>query len=124
MDEEEFDSLIHSRSFRSEDARHFEAQAGRLTTLGIELWGRTAADLERHLAAPHPKIPAGVDLTGLLNLHAMVQKILDALGDPRHPLSLPLARSSAIISVGGHRFTEWEARLEIVRRAIEHFEKR
>jgi hypothetical protein len=121
MDEEELDSWMHSRPFKSEDAGRAELEAGRLTALGVALWGRTSADLQRQLLAPHPEIPHGVDLDELRKLQRSAQEIVDALNDSRRPWLHSLARTSAIISVGNQRFTEWEARLEIVRRAIDRF---
>jgi hypothetical protein len=122
MDEEEFDSLMHSRPFAREDAIQAEAQAGRLTGLGIALWGRTSAGLQRQLLAPRPELPAGIELADLRSLQRWAQGILQGLGDPRRKWLLPMGRSAAIISVGSQRFTEWEARLEIVSRAINYLE--
>jgi hypothetical protein len=100
-----------------------DAQARRCTTLGIALWGRNSGDLQRQLLASHPEIPPGFDLENFWYLYRSAQRIAENLNNPRHAWSLPFARSSAMISVGTQRFTEGEARCEIVRRAIEYLEK-
>ena len=65
MTEEEFDAFMPNRPFRHDDLKQVEADAGRLTTLGLALWGITPADLERQLDASHPKIPAGLQIGGI-----------------------------------------------------------
>ncbi len=123
MREEEFDSSTPLRPFRREDAMQAEAAAGRCTTLGIALWGKSAEDLQRQLSAPHPEIPSGCDLEDLRKLQAYAQKLSGALQNPRNTWWSSLAHSSLSILVGTERFTAWEARCEIVRRAIDHLEK-
>jgi hypothetical protein len=59
MTEEEFDSLMPNWPFQHDDLRQAEADAGRFTTLGLALWGRSPADLERQLDARDPEIPPG-----------------------------------------------------------------
>ena len=100
-----------------------EAQARRLTMLSIALWGSTSADLQRQLLAPHPEIPTGFDLADFRRLYRNAETIAIRLGDPRCAWVSPGARSATIF-VGSRSFTEWEARCEIVRRAIEYLEKR
>jgi hypothetical protein len=117
MDEEEFDLLMQGRPFGTADAMRMDAQARRCTTLGIPLWGTTPAGLQRQLLAPHPEIPAGFDLADFHRLHRSTQAILKLMVDPRGPFF-------------NHHFggtqslVEWEARCEIVRRAIEYLERR
>ena len=125
MTEDEFDSLAVWLPFRREDATRAETQRGRLlTTLGVALWGRTADDLQRQLLAPHPEIPVGFELADFQALHRTVQMIVTALHDPQLArLSLAALRPPPI-SVGADQFTGWEARCEIVRRAIEYLESR
>ena len=48
--------------------------------------------------------------------------VREAVSDPRRPSLRSVARSSATIWAGGQRFTTWEARCEVVRRAIEYLE--
>lgn len=122
MTEEEFDSSMTLRSFRREDATRAEAEAARCTTVGVALWGRTADDLQRQLIAPHPEIPAGCDLADLRMLQSHVQRISAALTNPRNTWLSSFALASLNILVGAQRFTAWEARSEIVRRAIDYLE--
>jgi hypothetical protein len=124
MDEEELDSMLRSRPFTTADVVRFEAQAGHLARVGRRLWGRTSADLQRQLLERRPEIPSGVELADLRDLQAWVQEFVDALSDPKRPWLLGFARSTPVIAAGDRRFTEWEARLEVVRRAIEYFETR
>jgi hypothetical protein len=124
MDEEEFDASFHLLPFGRVDATRADAQFRRRTALGVALWGRNAGDLQRQLLAPYPEIPSGFDLAEFRDLLRSAEGISTVLSDPGRAWLLPLARSSAIISVGTQRFTEWEARCEILRRAIEYLEKR
>ena len=73
-------TTAHVRRFRREDVMQFEAEAVRLTILGMALCGRTSADLQRQLNAPYPEIPSGCYLTDLRKLQRTVQKIPTALG--------------------------------------------
>ena len=123
MNEEEFDSLIHGRPFGPADVRLLETQAGRCTSLGVALWGRTSDDLQRQLQAPYPEIPSGSELADFRKLQQWVRVVSERSGDPRFAWLPHLALSSSTISAGTRRFTEWEARSEIVRRAIEYLEK-
>jgi hypothetical protein len=124
MDEAEFDAYLNLRPLGRDDITRADAQARRCTALGVALWGRNSADLQRQLLAPRPEIPLGFDLADFWDLLRSSQRISEALGDPRRTWLLPLARSSASISVGSQQFTVWEARCEIVRRAIEYLESR
>ncbi len=121
MDEEEFDSLTRLRPFGREDAMRVDAQWRRIATLGQALWGRTSDDLQRQLLARYPDIPPNFDLADFRRLQQSAHKISAALGGPRFAWMSPLSRSSSIL-VGTQRFTAWEARCEIVRRAIEYLE--
>jgi hypothetical protein len=125
MEEEEFDSLMRSRPFGSKDAMMADALLRRRMTLGIALWGSTLDDLRRQLLAPSPEIPPGFQLADFMELERSAHEILGGLSDPRFAsLSQShLAFSSHTIVVGIQRFTAWEARCEIVRRAIEYLEK-
>jgi hypothetical protein len=92
-------------------------------TLGIALWGRTPEDLQRQLLAPSPEIPSGFDLADFRELQRSAHEISARLSDPRFRWLSHLAFSSHTFFVGNQRFTAWEARCEIVRRAIEYLEK-
>jgi hypothetical protein len=123
MDEQEFDSLMPSRPFRREDALRADLQLRRGITLALALWGRTPDDLRRQLLAPVPEIPSGFDLADLQELQRNAQNISAGMSDPRNAWLSRLAFSSHTIFVGAQRFTAWEARCEIVRRAVEYLEK-
>ncbi len=115
MDEQEFDSLFQ-HPFKRVDAMRVE---GRLGRLAVALFGKTLDDLQRQLLAPFPELPASFDLADfrVLNQRLTQTENLFKL-NPRH------AWASRDISVGTERFTVWEARREVVRRAIEHLERR
>lgn len=123
MNEDEFDSLIPNRPFLREDLAQFEADAGRFTTLGLALWGRTPADLQRRLDAPYPDIPPGCTLMDLRKLERYLERLSIAAAKQRNAWLGPLALSSLTLIAGRQRTTALEARSEIVRRAIEYLEK-
>ena len=127
MDEEEFDSLRQWRPFGTDDAMRADAQARRCTALGTALFGKTPDDLHRQLLAPYPEIPSGFDLADFRALQKSF-RIATLLADRRYGwlASSPMTRalSSPIIVLGTQRLTAWEARCEIIRRAIEYLEKR
>lgn len=118
MDEEDLDLLIGGRPFGTADAMLLDVQARRCTALGIALWGTTSAGLQRQLLEPYPEIPSGFDLADFRRLHRSAHTISTS------SWLTHVARSSAIIFVGSQSFSEWEARCEIVRRAIEYLERR
>jgi hypothetical protein len=129
MTEEEFDSLMRAaRPFGSEDARQMEARmlhsTALLTTLGAALWGKTNDDLRCQLLRPYPAIPPGC---GVHDLHDLLQasaQMLSTIAAAYKIVGLPHAfDTSRTIVVHDRSYTAWEARCEIVRRAIEHLEK-
>lgn len=124
MNEEEFDSLKPWRPFGTSDAIRADAQARRCTALAIALFG----DLHRQLLAPHPEIPSGFELADFRELQKSTLELVARLGDPRHEFlnssSTIRALTAAIIVVGSQRLTAWEARCEVIRRAIEYLENR
>ena len=124
MDEEELDSVMGWRPFTREDARRLEAQWHRSATLGIALWGRTSADLQRQLQARYPEIPTGFTLADFRDLRRTAERLARLSRDPRYAALAGMGHASATITVGAERFTAWEARCEVVRRAIEYLEKR
>ena len=129
MDEQEFDAVFQ-QPLGTKDAARVETQMRRRMTLAIALSGRTPDDLKNQLLRPYPEIPPGFDLADFRGLERLIQTILDlvsgALSERRKGwLSfwpIPLAADSIV--VGTQRFTIWEARLEIIRRAIEYLENR
>jgi hypothetical protein len=124
MDEEEFDARMGARPFSLEDARRVQAQWGRSARLGLVLWGKTSGDLERQLLAPHPVIPSGFELSDFRELRRTAERLARLSRDPRYSRLSFWASAPDPISVGTARFTAWEARCEIVRRAIDYLEKR
>ena len=128
MNLDEFESL-GLRPFGIEDAEQMEARHLGSSRLGLALWGRTSADLQRQLLAAHPDIPTGFDLADFRALLQSTEAISAwlisvSLRDPRYTW-LPLYLStSPTIWVGTQQFTVWEARCEVVRRAIEYLENR
>jgi|SRR5580700_2706273 hypothetical protein len=128
MDEEEFDSLMKLRPFGTEDAASWESQLRRnirlSMTLGSALWGRTSGDLQRQLLAPHPEIPSGFDLDDFRELLQWTAQMTSAVLAAQRRGFSPSALSSPTVFVGTQGFTTWEAKCEIVRRAIEYLEKR
>lgn len=105
-------------------ARH----RGRHRVMGPHFRGRTSTDLQRQLLAPRPDIPPGIDLADLRALQAWLKKILlflERAGRTIAPSVAYPAGSSAVISVGRRRFTESQARLDIVGHApIESLDNR
>ncbi len=123
MDEEEFDAMMGTRPFTREDAGRLEAQWRRSANLGVALWGRTSADLQRQLLARYPEIPAGFTLSDFRDLQRTTDTLARLSRDPRYSAIAAMGHSSATITVGTEQFTAWEARCEVVRRAIEYLEK-
>lgn len=126
MDEQEFDALLSSRPFGTQDAMRVEARLRRCATLGTLLFGKTPDDLRRQLLASHPEIPAGYDLTDFHNLQKHLEMITGTLSDPRNTWLPPQIGAAGfwVIEVGMQRFSVWEARLEVIRRAIDYLENR
>ena len=124
MDEQEFDALLRAQPFGTEDAKRVDSLLRRCTILGRALWGKTPEDLQRQLIASHPEIPAGFALADFQELQRRARAISASFKDPRFAWAAGVGFSSQTILVGSTRFTSWEARTEIVRRAIEHLEKK
>ena len=123
MNEQEFDALLPLQPFGTADAMRIDTQWRRCATLAQALWGRNSEDLERQLLAPHPEIPPNFDLDDFRNLQQSAHKISAALGSPRLSSLSHSLRFSAAIIVGTQSLTTWEARCEVVRRAIEYLER-
>jgi hypothetical protein len=129
MNEEEFDALMKSRPFGTGDVVHWEAELRANTslvmTLGVTLWGKTSEDAQRQLLASHPEIPAGFDLADFRKLLQWTAKTASAVLALQRMRGMPPSiLPSQTVFVGSQGFTLWEARCEIVRRAIEYLEKR
>jgi hypothetical protein len=129
MDEQEFDALFQ-RPFGRADFQRADAQWGRSATLASALFGRTPEDLRRQLVAAHPQIASGFELADFRDLERHVQTIsglvLSGSSNQRMAWLSPWLTKFASdnIAIGGQRYTVWEARCEIVRRAIEYLESR
>jgi hypothetical protein len=119
MDEEEFDSSMGSTPFGTADAERAEAQLRRSMNLGVALWGRTAQDMQRQLLASHPEIPSGFDIAEFRKLEETTRTISRSKWLAGSTLSV-----SPTVFVGDRSLTAWEARYEIVQRAIEYLESR
>jgi hypothetical protein len=78
--------------------------------------------LQRQLLAVHPEIPSGFNLDDLRDLERDAQVISSCLSEPRFAWLSHLTFCYWVISAGTQNFTEWEARCEIVRRAIKYLE--
>ena len=123
MNEEELDSF-HLRTFGIAEAQQAEAGSRRCMRLGALLWGKTAADLQRQLLAPHPEIPSGFDLADFLRLHQTAETLSAASRNTRFAWLPRSILFSPAIFVGSRRLTTWEARCEVVRRAIDYLKGR
>jgi hypothetical protein len=122
MTEEEFDSWLPGRPFQRQDLTQAEADASRFTMLGVALWGKTRADLERRLDAPRPEIPHGCTLEELRRMQDYLRRLSAAASKTQNAWLTPLTLCSAGLLAGSPKFTELEGRLEVVRRAIEYLE--
>jgi len=125
MDEQEFDALFSARPFGTHDALREDARARRSATLGTLLFGRTQEDLRRQLLAAHPEIPFGYSLADFQDLLQHLERVTAALNNPRNTWLYPLGSAACgVLEVGTQRLSVWEARAEIVRRAIDYLENR
>ena len=132
MDEQEFDALMQSRPFGTEDAKRVDLRLRRCASLASTLWGKTPGDLRRQLLAASPDIPGGFDLADFRELLRTTEQLLAGMTNPRNEVERNCQRSIVArlafayetIVVRTRQYTAWEARREIVRRAIEYLEKR
>jgi hypothetical protein len=125
LDEQAFDSLMQSRQLRpfgTEDAKQVDLRFRRSNALAIKLWGRTPDELRRQLAAPWPEIPSGFDLADFQELQENTARFVAVMQG--HKLMSRMISVSKTVVVGDQRYTEWEARFEILRRVIEYLESR
>jgi hypothetical protein len=122
MDEQELDALFPYRPFGTKEATKEDARSRRCSTLASALFGKTPEDLRRQLLAPYPKIPAGFSLDDFRDLQKRTRALLAFDPTIRKFAWLREFTASHVISVGTQRYSLWEARHEIVRRAIEYTE--
>jgi hypothetical protein len=116
MDERDFDALIQARPFGTEGAKRADLQYRRSLSLAGTLWVQTAEDLRSQLLAPTPDVPPGFELADFRELLRITEKLSDAMGKS--------GLESKTIVIGTLRYTEWEARCEIIRRAINYLGNR
>ncbi len=122
MDEDELGWIGKLQPFGTTEAAEWEARLGRCDSLGKALWGGTAEDLRRQLQKSHPDVPRGFDLADFQVLLRESSRLASlSLDDPRNAWVRRLVHDGTI-SVGTQRLTEWEARVEIVRRAIDYLQ--
>jgi hypothetical protein len=129
MNEEEFDALMKSRPFGTGDVVRWETELRASTSLvmklGVELWGKGPEAAQSQLLASHPEIPVGFDLADFRKLLQWTAKMASAVSALQQMRAMPPSMlPSQTVFVGAEGLTLWEARHEIVRRAIEHLEKR
>lgn len=124
MREEEFDALIQARPYGTADAKRADLRLRRNASLATTLWGKTPAELRRQLMTPSPEVPSGFDLADFQELLRTTEQLLAAMRKPQNELMARMALLSQTIVVGTKQYTEWEARCEIIRRAIEYLENR
>jgi hypothetical protein len=116
MDEEEFEAFLQPRPFGTEEAKRADLQYRRSISLAATVWSKTADDLRRQLLAPSPEIPPGFGLADFEDLLRITEQLTAAMSR--------MAFASEAIVIGTQRYTEWEARCEIIRRAIKYLENR
>lgn len=113
MDEHDFEALRSWKPFSSDAVKTAE----RLPALALALFGRTPEYLRRQLLAGTPKIPPGCTLADLKLLERQTKVMLE------HPSKFGWFANEAVV-IGSQSRSSIEARCEIVRRAIEHLERR
>jgi hypothetical protein len=106
-----------------EEALEDEAQSRRCIALGVALAGKDCLRSASQLLAPHPEIPSEFDLSDYRRLLRAAQTIAVS-SDSRFAWLPRSVLFSPRIFVGARRFTAWEARSKVVRRAIEYLNGR
>jgi hypothetical protein len=122
MDEDELGWIGRLQPFGTTEAAQWEVRLSRCDSLGKALWGRTAEDLRRQLQKSYPDLPRGFVLADFQVLLRESSRLASLnLDDPRNAWARRLVHPGAI-SIGAQQLTEWEARVEIVRRAINYLQ--
>ncbi len=116
MKEQEFFARYPMRPWKSSDFQGASPSAPPLW-LSARLWG-DAGRMTHQLLADSPEIPTGLALPELRTLERLLVHF--GGGWPATP-GIP---KESVIMIGGLSYTMWEARYEIVRRAIEFLERR
>jgi hypothetical protein len=116
MNEQEFFAQHPMRPWKSSDFQDASPSAPPLW-LSERLWGDVGR-MTRQLLADYPEIPTGLGLPELRTLERMLVYFGGSW-----PATPGIPKDSVII-VGSLSYTVWQARCEIVRRAIEFLEHR
>ena len=122
MDEHEFFAQHPMRPWTRSDFENAHREGTALAQalwLSNKLWG-DAETMTRQLLAASPEIPAGLGLQELRSLERLARLGL-RFGDRWHGPRVP---KGSALWIGGRSLTIWEARYEIVRRAIDFLEHR
>lgn len=112
MDEHDFFAQHPMRPWTYSDFQRESGALARAVPLSAELWGHPET-MRRQLSAAFPEIPAGLGLPELRVLERLTH--LGLRYSDRAP--------KAFVWIGGRSLTLWEARYEIVRRAIDFLER-
>jgi hypothetical protein len=107
------------------DNPQLPAAWSRCATLGHALWGKNADDPRSQLVKSPPDLPSGFEVTDYRELMDLTARLASLkIDDPKNAWIRPWLRWSFTksIHVGAQDFTDLEARVEIVRRAIEYLE--
>lgn len=121
MDEHEFFAQHPMRPWTRSDFENAHQEGTALAQalwLDNKLWGDHET-MKRQLLAASPEIPAGMGLPELRALERLARLGL-RFGDRWHWPRAP----KTFVWIGGRSLTIWEARYEIVRRAINFLERR
>ena len=128
MDEESYFESRNWQPFGTKDAARIEAKLGRYWSLGVALWGTRSEHLERQLQLPNPEIPLGfalADFQELLKFMDLTTRVASRnLSNGQYSWARSWSEFFQKVSVGGEEITRWEARRQIVIRAIEYLEAR
>ena len=124
MDKDELGWISKLQPFGTAEAAEWNAQLGRCDLLGKALWGRNTEDLRHQLQKSHPDVPPGFDLADFQFLLRESFRLASLdLDDPKNAWIRPKLVHAGTVRVGSQQLTEWEARAEIVRRAIDYLKK-
>ena len=124
MDEQEFDALFSSRPFGTQYALRKDARASLCHAGHSALWQGS-----RRSSPSTPRIPSGntgrLRLADFHDLQRHLEMVTAALNNPRNSWLSPLGTAAfGLIEVGSQQLSIWEARIEILRRAIRYLENR
>jgi hypothetical protein len=128
MDEENYFESRNWQPFGTKDAARIEAQLRRCSALSEALWGSRSEHLERQLQLPHPEIPSDfalADFRELLKYMDLTTRFASRdLSNRHYSWARSWSEFSQTVSVGAEQLTRWDARREVVIRAIEYLQRR